>query len=239
MFFCKRNIRIVRELAGGVMKCQICGSNCKSIHVIKKKWEKEYYKCTNCEFIFVAEEELLDRDRERIRYEGHNNSVEDEGYKDYFRRFIDYSFDGISKKNKILDYGSGPEPVLKRTLNEEGYNNVEIYDKFFKDDETPLKLKYNLITSTEVVEHIYNPMDTFRLMASLLEEEGTIVIMTNFHENDTKKFEDWWYITDPTHVVFYSLRTFEEIAKMLRLEIVKTNNKNIVVFRRAKDDKIF
>ncbi len=221
------------------MKCQICGNSCSSFLVKRKKWEKKYYKCGNCEFIFIDEGELLDTKDERIRYEDHNNSTEDKGYKDYFRRFISYAFEGVSKESRILDYGSGPEPVLRETLIEDGYKDVKIYDKFFMNDETPLKLKYNLVVSTEVVEHIYNPLDTFKLLTNLLERDGTLVIMTNLHENSVENFSRWWYITDPTHVVFYSLKTFRVIAQILGLEIVKTNERNIVIFRRAKNEETF
>ena len=217
------------------MNCHICNKKSEGFVVKRKKWEKIYYKCPRCEYIFIDPKELLNTKEELGRYEEHNNSIEDSGYRNYFKDFIEYSMEGVDKDASILDYGSGPQPVLASVMEELGYTNVSIYDKYFTKEELDPNKKYDLITSTEVVEHIYEPMDTFRDLANRLVSGGRLVIMTNFHLNDMEHFRKWWYTNDPTHVVFYNVKTMEYIADFLGLEVVKTNNKNIIIFKKEKE----
>jgi hypothetical protein len=45
-------------------------------------------------------------------------------------------------------------------------------------------------------------------------------------------FQDWWYRRDPTHVTFYHQDTFEHIAECFGLEVVKSNDKNIILLKK-------
>lgn len=219
------------------MKCHICQGEALDFFVKRKGREKRYYRCSECEYIFIDEGELLNADEEFERYGQHNNSVEDEGYRDYFRRFLEYALEGVERDRRILDYGSGPQPVLASVLAEEGYERVDIYDKYFAP-ERKIEGKYDIITLTEVAEHIYRPLETFRFLADLLVDGGKLIVMTNFHDNDIEKFSKWWYITDPTHVVFYSLKTMDYIAGLCGLSVEKNNGKNIIVFRKEENEKV-
>ena len=49
---------------------------------------------------------------------------------------------------------------------------------------------------------------------------------------DIKEFLNWWYRRDLTHISFYTLKTFEEIGKRFGLEIINTNNVNVIIFKK-------
>lgn len=221
------------------MKCHICSEECREFTVEKKRWRRRYHSCPRCEYIFMDEEDLLSGAEELARYEEHNNSVEDEGYREYFKRFIEYSMEGVDMEAQILDYGSGPQPVLASVMEELGFTNVDIYDKYFTEGSLDSEKKYSVITSTEVVEHIYRPMEVFRELAGKLLPGGRLIIMTAFHPRNDDEFGKWWYINDPTHVVFYTIKTLEYIGEQLGLVMEKNNNKNIVVFRREADEEVY
>jgi hypothetical protein len=54
--------------------------------------------------------------------------------------------------------------------------------------------------------------------------------MTSFLPNELS-FEDWYYRRDPTHVVFYSQKTFKVIAKQ-RSWSCEIIGKDVVLFNK-------
>ncbi len=214
------------------MICNVCGENVyKNIEVVNRSWEKLYHHCSNCDFIFMDQSHILESGEEFKRYENHNNSVDDPVYTAYFDKFIAYTLDGIKKPEYFLDYGSGPEPVLATVLKKHGYK-VDIYDKYFSPEKIYTGKTYDMILSTEVFEHIWDPMPVLIELEKHIGEKGYLAIMTNFHTAKKFEFARWWYIQDPTHISFYSPKTFEWIAGKLQFDIVKNNDKNIIVFQK-------
>lgn len=214
------------------MKCKLCSEESTEKFLVKNKsWEKNYYYCHKCKFIFAESKAVLNDQEQRRRYQMHNNKITDPVYRDYFKNFIDYAFSYIENKKRVLDFGSGPEPVLADVLKESGFK-VEIYDKFFTPDNEVFNKKYEIITSTEVFEHLEYPMEFIEKLLNILEEKGYLLLMTCFYLNDIDSFSKWWYIQDPTHISFFNPKTFEYIAKKHNLEIVDHNNKNIIILRK-------
>jgi len=214
------------------MRCNICGG--EELHLIEIKNKgglKKYYQCKKCEFIFIDRDHIISLEDEGKRYKIHNNEISDPSYRSYFKKFIDYIEDNLDKKYSILDYGSGPQPVLADVMKENGYE-VDIYDKFFYNKKEYLDKKYDVIISTEVFEHIYEPRETLETLLSILNKDGKLILMTGFSPITPEEFKRWWYVKDPTHVVFYNKKTFETISKKYNLNIIKDNSKNIVVFQR-------
>ena len=54
--------------------------------------------------------------------------------------------------------------------------------------------------------------------------------MTHFH-SEQDIFENWYYIKDPTHVVFYNKKTFQIIAKIFDWDSEFLGN-NLVFFKK-------
>lgn len=208
------------------MKCKICDStNLREISANNKI----YYHCLDCEFIFIDSNYLISSDEELSQYNQHNNSIENEGYVNMFENFIKEAISPFIKEGKALDFGSGPGPVLSELLKRKGFD-VNIYDPFYAPN-LPSD-KFDLISSTEVFEHFINPLENIELILSLLNKNGILAIMTNFHYNSEESFKKWWYIRDPTHISFYTKKTFEYLAKKYNLEYIFNNEKNISTFKK-------
>ncbi len=210
-------------------KCLICGSDTKEI--IDSQIKVTHSHCENCGFIYKNREFHLGLEIEFENYKMHNNSFDSVGYVEIFVKLINEYIKPLNIKGKILEFGSGPGPVLKELLLREGYD-VNDFDPFFNRNKEYLKYKYQLITSTEVVEHFVDPLIEFKKISSLIEKDGYLLLMTRLRTMDIKEFLNWWYRRDLTHISFYTLKTFEEIGKRFGLEIINTNNVNVIIFKK-------
>lgn len=210
--------------------CNICGTTTSELNDPQLK--VTYSVCTECEFIYKDIENHVSLEQEHKEYKNHNNSFESKGYVQMFERFINDYIKPLHIKGVGLEYGSGPGPVLKELLSREGFTMYD-FDPFFNPNEEYKVRTYDLITSTEVVEHFVDPIKEFKHLASLLKDDGYLVLMTNFHFNDHDLFLKWWYRRDFTHISFYTPKTFLRIAKICKLDFVGHNSKNVVILKKA------
>jgi hypothetical protein len=58
--------------------------------------------------------------------------------------------------------------------------------------------------------------------------------MTEFYSPE-KDFADWYYIKDPTHVCFYTRKSFDFICLNFGFSIEYYDDKRVVVFRKNDD----
>ncbi len=192
------------------MICIVCKQN-KAV-VFKNIKQKIYWKCSYCEAIFLDKEFYLSSNDEYKHYLTHNNDLNDPRYKKFLSNLMLPLIERIKLNSTGLDYGCGPGPALSLMLREKGYQMFN-YDPFFDPEKRNLLKKYDFICCTETAEHFHNPFGEFTRFNELLNNNGTIGIMTNFH-SEQHIFENWYYIKDPTHVVFYNKKTFQIIAKI-------------------------
>ena len=209
--------------------CPLCGNSNTVEHYNDQT--QQYRLCLICDLIFVPKPFHISSDHERNIYLLHENSIENQGYVDMFRRFLNEVLpicDLDTNKTKVLDFGCGYEPVLQKILQKDGYT-CDIYDAYFFS-QVPL-VKYDLIVSTEVFEHFSNPAKEVELILSLLNSEGFVGVMTK-QPLPSLDFSSWYYKKDETHICFYSPKCFEWIAKKYNLNLIYNNNDNIVVFSK-------
>jgi hypothetical protein len=145
--------------------------------------------------------------------------------------FIDEAVTPFLSSGHILDFGSGPTPVLQSLLNNLGYD-VDTYDPFFSPDKPDQEKRYDMITSTEVMEHIHQPKDALTWMDKHVEKDGFIALMTLFYPQEIQSFFQWFYIRDLSHVVFFQEKTFQVIGDMMGWNIVFNDHKRIIVFQK-------
>lgn len=213
------------------LECKICGAVCHEIAY--KKIKSRYHACTKCEFIFKDESCLISDEQALKIYTNHNNSIHDPVYQAYFREFINTCIEGyISGQIEILDFGSGPEPVLAHLLKKDYAYSVDVYDVFFSPEKVYEGKLYDLITATEVVEHLETPIAYFELFKSLLKPGGLLAVMTQFHHCDVERFEHWHYRRDESHVSFFTPKTMAVIAERTGFEILFIDAHKNVTFRR-------
>ena len=107
---------------------------------------------------------------------------------------------------------------------------VFLYDPFFYPDKDVLTKQYDFITCTETVEHFHNPWKEFNTLNTILKPNGWLGVMTSFLTTDVM-FENWYYRRDPTHVTFYSEKTFQVIASQ-RNWICEIKSKDIALLKK-------
>lgn len=180
------------------MKCILCGSDTK----LFKKWrESEYLKCQGCDSILLNPKDYISEEKEKERYEEHNNDVNDKRYQDFVYPIVKEILHDYEEDSRGLDFGAGTGPVISKLLRDKGYN-IKTYDPFFANYTDRLKEKYDYIVCCEVIEHFHNPKKEFHLMKSMLEAGGSIYIKTSLYDENID-FISWNYKNDITHVFFY------------------------------------
>ncbi|MCK7488035.1 MAG: class I SAM-dependent methyltransferase [Bacillus subtilis] len=173
---------------------------------------------------------------EKERYLHHRNRIDDPEFVGYFERFLaDSVVSLLHPECKALDFGSGPEPVLAQLLKIKYDMDVAVYDPYFANDANVFEDTYDLITCTEVIEHLKNPVETFALFSRLLRNGGHLAIMTQFHPNDENDFLQWFYPRDITHIGFFAERTFAVLAERFHFALVSTNHFNTITFRKNEE----
>lgn len=197
----------------------------------QKNLEREYFHCGTCDLAFVPTEFHLDVDAARRRYLTHDNDPDNVDY----RRFLSQLWDELRPRlpagARGLDYGAGPGPALAAMIKEDGFS-VALYDPIFHPDETVLADRYDFIVCTETVEHFATPRTDFLRLRQMLAPGGRLGIMTDILE-DRERFGDWYYHRDPTHVAFYTHRTFRWIGKWLGLEVKYTRGRVVLLRKRG------
>jgi hypothetical protein len=208
---------------------------------------RSYYVCPECDLHFIHPRFHLTLGQELERYRLHQNSIHNPGYVKFLSvavTCLKRCFqDGLDRSPTILDYGSGPVPVLVELLNREQFKAIG-YDPFFGDRVVPGCVVtstlegqggFDAVVSTEVVEHFRTPRSEWARMVALTRPGGYLVIVTSLVVPG-QILASWYYATDPTHVVFYSERTIRHIAAQHDLVLVETNSRNCVVLRKVFKD---
>ncbi|MFH5882451.1 class I SAM-dependent methyltransferase [Liberiplasma polymorphum] len=214
--------------------CDICNTPCTILidHQLKiSKQSVTYAVCPNCGFTKKTTAFFANAIEEKRQYDFHENSLDNLGYVNYLKAFINEAVTPFIQKGSALDFGAGPGPVLSYLLKDLGFE-VSLYDPFYHPDKTVLNNHYDLITSTEVFEHFYNPLESIKEVVDCLKPNGLLVVMTSFKTMDDETFKTWWYRRDITHVSFYTEEAFEIIASKFNLRKIYTNHVNIIVFRK-------
>jgi hypothetical protein len=179
--------------------------------------------------IFVSREDLLSKEEEKARYDLHQNDPKDEGYRHFLGQFINPFIQRIGPPpQKGLDFGSGPGPVLSMMLEAKGYQ-MTLYDPYYAPTIDALQKSYDFVTCTETVEHFHDPGKEWELLVNLVKPGGWLGIMTQLVE-DIDDFPKMHYITDMTHVSFFSRETFRFLAKKDNLH-VEFQGDNLIFFK--------
>ena len=212
-------------------KCRLCGStNIKSYQ--HPKYDMLFHECLNCEVIYKDETCILSEIDEKKVYDLHQNTIENEGYVNFLTNFIESAVIPFIKKGKALDFGSGPGPVLSELLKTRYQFDVETYDYYYDKNIEVLNKSYDLITSTEVLEHLKDPLSTLKMFYKMLNDEGIVSIMTLFRPISKNDFFEWFYIRDRSHITFFTPKTFSILASLLDFEVIDTNHYRYITLKK-------
>ncbi|NOI68502.1 class I SAM-dependent methyltransferase [Vibrio sp. 99-8-1] len=209
--------------------CPLCQQT-KTLLYYKDK-RRQYFQCSRCELVFVPESQRLEREAEKAIYDKHENNPDDQGYRQFLSRVSSPLLDKLTPVCSGLDFGCGPGPTLSIMFEEAGHT-MSLYDVFYYPDNKVLETKYDFITATEVIEHIYYPYDVWSQWLNLVKSGGWIGIMTKL-VIDVEAFASWHYKGDPTHVCFYSRKTFQYLAERDKLQLEFIGN-DVILLRKTQ-----
>ena len=202
--------------------CPVCGQQTRCFQATSLSID--YFECTSCAFIFRDRLNIISAGEELAIYNNHENHVDDPRYTAYFRRFIESAVLPFFDAPRIgLDFGSGPEPVLATVLEKNYRFSMDIYDLFYAPEKKYQGKRYYLLTCTEVIEHLLDPLHYFRLFNSLLHNNGLLAVMTLFHPGSDEAFRQWFYPRDPSHISFYSIKSIQLLAEKSGFQLVYTD----------------
>jgi SAM-dependent methyltransferase len=154
------------------------------------------------------------------------------GYVNYLNNFIDTAVLPFIHKGKVLDFGSGPNPVLSFLLKKSGSFDVDIYDYYYSPHKIYENKTYDLITATEVIEHLQDPLEYFKLFYALLNQGGFLSIMTLFKPNNHAEIFTWFYIRDQSHVSFFNEQSLQALADLVGFKLIYHNDYRVAVFKK-------
>lgn len=187
----------------------------------------------------------LSLELQKERYLKHNNSLENDGYVQFLRSFIEPVLNSLPSKGKrlesILDYGSGPEPVLISIL--EAYRKegrldsaccIRGWDPFFSPDTAFFEDGADLVTCLEVAEHFEEPDKDFCKLASAIKKGGYLAVGTMLLPSGGRDaFKAWWYRSDATHVSFYTQKSLRIVTERYGLEWIATISDRAFLLRKS------
>jgi hypothetical protein len=207
--------------------------NCLLCHSDSMPFELNAFLCSECHLVFKNPENFYNHDEDVKRYSTHQNTSEDQGYVDFLKKIVTPLKPFLPKSFEALDFGCGPGPTMPLLLEELG-GKVENYDPiFFPDAHLLIPDFYDVVTCTEVVEHFKNPSADWEQLVEQVKDGGILAIMTLLYSKDID-YKKWWYIKDPTHVVFYQKETINWLAEKFNLEILYSDNKSVIIFKKRE-----
>lgn len=205
--------------------CPLC-STTYSAQTFKSADNRLFYQCENCFLIFSDKSFLPSSEKEKQRYDLHQNSIDDVEYVTFLNQAIHPALNFINSSNIGLDYGCGKNAVLSKLL-VKYHIDCDNYDVFYFSELADKT--YDFIFCTETAEHFFTPKIDFEKIVSHLIKGGYFILMTEFWNNDID-FTSWYYARDYTHVSFYHQNTFNFIAHKFNLSIVFNDAKRVVIF---------
>jgi SAM-dependent methyltransferase len=215
------------------LACKICGApsafrfglprSKKTGHEIPNEPDNcSYFECSKCGFLFTPVRDTDD----------HTKIYDEDYWKDQ-----DPDWDGrvsqtlrlvllansLLKKSpdeiEILDFGCGMGcfiEVARRDLQMKVWGTDIIRSEFGKDFFLPAleKRKFDVIVACEVIEHLPDPMGTFKTIIDHLTPEGVFAFQTAYW--DTALDRTWWYLGPGNgHISHYAPGSFDIIFNKL------------------------
>jgi len=147
-------------------------------------------------------------------------------------------YNSLNKQSRVLDIGCGAGSILNRIRNKTGCevygvdiseNAVQSAKEFFDIDVFHGDIKettwpenhFDVITAWQYLEHVPDPNQNIEKMASLLKNNGTLILgVPNNKSLNAKIFKSKWYPLDcPRHLCIWSPQTMKMLLEKYGLEV--------------------
>lgn len=244
----------VRQARTETVPCKVCGASAPlfGVHDFSRCCEEirgvrlplsgvpiYYRRCGGCGLIFTdAFDDWSDAD-----FAAH---IYNDGYGEVDRDFeaerpvgnaglIDRTFPNQRQDVNVLDYGGG-NGRFAQELRDRGFPRVATYDAFHPDHRMRPEGKFNLITCFETIEHMPDPIAGAREIASLLDDDGLLILGTLVQPEDIEAQRmQWWYIGPRNgHITLFSRAALRALWAQFGLRVGATPAANLhLVYREV------
>jgi 2-polyprenyl-3-methyl-5-hydroxy-6-metoxy-1,4-benzoquinol methylase len=179
------------------------------------------WRCTNCASLHSREPVELEKYYSDYPLKKHKPSIHTAiGYRN---RLALLKQIGLTKRSRILDYGCGAG-LFVSYLRQQGYLQTNGYDTFipqFADPEV-LNLRYDMVVSFDVLEHVEDPGAFFSILFELTAPNGNLVIGTpNASGLDLRASTPPVELSQPFHRPILSEKALLQVATRLKLKKVR------------------
>jgi len=211
------------DSAASVAKCKLCGQpahfvfalphNKKTGHPIPDEPDDcPYFECTACGFLYTPARDDYDQSAIYDQAYWEKQDPDWSGRTGETLRLVMVANELLHKKSEeleILDFGCGMGCFVdlgRRSLGLQTWGTDIIPPKFGTEYFlTDLGDKqFDIITACEVIEHLPDPVVSFRTMRDHLKSPGVIAFQTAYWDHEVLG-RDWWYLGPHNgHISLYS-----------------------------------
>ncbi len=221
------------------MNCPICQSK-QILYLFNKfilnKYDVAYFECQECKAAFT--------DRPTWLEEAYTNAIsaQDVGLVDRNIRLAKFTkvliFFLYDNSGKYLDYGGG-YGLFVRLMRDSGINFFRfdplcsnVFAQGFDINDFIPKVKFELVTAFEVLEHFPDPIKGIQ---EILKFSNEILFSTEIRPQNKEELKNWWYLSTECgqHLNFYSIKSLNFLAKSLNCYLY-SNGTNLHLFTKKR-----
>lgn len=228
--------------------CLICNS--RNITELTKFNKSYLVQCCDCGFIFCKKipttAELINHYKSYPREENISNIT----IKRY-NQILDF-FESYRKTNNILDIGCGNGHFLE-VAKKRGWNvhGTEFTDEAMEicvnkkiemqqgvlNPENYYSIKFDIVVSFEVIEHINNPKTEIQNIINILDTNGLFYFTTpNFNSISRFILKDKWSVIEyPEHLSYYTSKTMHRFLSKQGFKKIKIETTGFSFNRLQRD----
>lgn len=173
-----------------------------------------YHRCNTCGFMFAPLfDDWSEDDFRKYIYNDEYLAVDGEYAEIRPRRVATHMAKFLAgfEDARLVDYGSGTGQFAAR-MRAGGFRNVTSFDPF----SAPVRPsgRFDIITCFEVIEHTPTPLETLQDIASLLNDDGCVVLGESLQPPDIDMIRcNWWYCMPRNgHISLYTDRALAILA---------------------------
>jgi 2-polyprenyl-3-methyl-5-hydroxy-6-metoxy-1,4-benzoquinol methylase len=115
-------------------------------------------------------------------------------------------------------------------LNKEGFKHIYGHDPYYRPDPEVLRDKYDLVTCTEVIEHDYDIVETFKKFSAMLYLGGALLVSTDVTDEMEKVSENYYTCPRVGHVMLYAKETLAYLANQAGFSLIHLSRMSSMQF---------
>ena len=226
--------------------CQTQNSEVSSVNFSGSKAKGILIECKKCGLCYLGD---YLKDRKKIYDENYSvwgdvNEGEEKIVRESKINNFDYLLKNIKqagKNKKLLDIGTGRGYLLEAARKQgfdcygvelSEYTSKKALEKFpgkifngkLEESEYPDNF-FDVITMTDVIEHITNPIGFFEEIKRILRKNGIILITTpNTSSVIRKIMAKNWFQYKEEHVIYWNRTSIEFLMRKIGFKVLKINN---------------